>query len=241
MTRDWTEEQIAAHVDGALDSREDAAVRSAIETDPEARATADRLRALNRLLGEAFPLPGQDIPNAIAAALAVERVKVVPLERPRRAAWLPMSAAASVAMAVGVGLGAMLAGSDGAGPPESATLADAGPVLEQALEKLASGTLSDTGIRPLATFRETSGRPCREFETGGDMPPSSGIACRVPGGSWEVLAIVPLPEAGPETSGEYLPASGARDLLLDGTLDALGAGAPLPPAEEAALIRSGWH
>jgi hypothetical protein len=241
MTRDWTEEQIAAHVDGALDGPEDAAIRRAIETDPEARATADRLRALNRLLAEAFPLPAGEIPNRIAAALAVEPDRVVPLARRRRPVWLPVSAAASVALAAGLGLGVMLAGSDGAGPPESATLADAGPALEEALEKLASGTLSEAGVRPLATFREASGRPCREFETGGDMPATSGIACRVPGGSWEVLAIVSLPGAGPETSDDYLPASGAQDLLLDGTLDSLGAGAPLPPGEEAALIRSGWR
>lgn len=241
MTRDWTEEQIAAHVDGALDAREDAAIRRATEIDPEARATAERLRALNRLLGRAFPLPHREIPDRIAAALEARSDRVVPLERRRRAGWLPASAAASVALAAGIGLGAMLAGSDGPGPPESATLADAGPALGEALERLASGTLSDAGIRPLATFRAASGRPCREFETGGDMPPSSGIACRLAGGSWEVLAIVSLPKAEPDAYGDYLPASGAQDQLLDGTLDMLGAGAPLPPREEAALIRSDWR
>ena len=182
MPRDWTDEEIAAHVDGALDARDEARVRRALETDPEARATAERVRALNGLLAAAHPLPGPDIPDSIAAVLTHGAERVVRFRaRPRRQ-WPELAAAATVALAIGAGAGMMLAG--GHGVPESGlTLADAGPALANVLETVSSGTLSEAGIRPISTFRDAAGRPCREFETAGGRA-RSGIACRLPGGTW---------------------------------------------------------
>lgn len=259
MTVSWTEEQIAAHIDGALTPDEDAAIREALASDPQARAVAERIRGLNRLLGDAYPLPDADeMPAGIAGVLSPTLEgeetegrqsggQVVPL-RPRNsvqrgAGWLPLVMAASVALAIGVGLGfggrGLLSGPDGA-VSDAAVLADAGPALEEALTTLASGSLSPAGIRPISTFRNADGRPCREFETSGTGQPESGIACLLPGGGWNVLALITLPD-GTVSGPGFVTADGGTALALDTTLEAIGAGLPLAPATEAALIDSGWQ
>jgi hypothetical protein len=241
MIRDWTEQQIAAHVDGSLDPREDARIRRIIASDPEARAAAERLRQLNRLLGTAYPLPGREMPDGIAAALSAEPGRVLTLPARRAPRWPRIAAAAAVAFAIGTGAGLLL---DGLRPKSSdAILADAGPALERALETLASGSLSDEGVRPLSTFRDAEGKPCREFETTGTLPARTGIACRqreFGWEGWEVVAVVAVPDPAPPAEGSFAPASGPDDRMLDLALDALGAGPSLSPDQEAALIRSGW-
>jgi anti-sigma factor RsiW len=238
MSGDWTEAEIAAHLDGALDREGDARIRDAIATDPEARAAAERLRRLNRLLGAAYPLPGPAIPDHIAAALATEPGRVVGLPFRRSFQWLQLAVAASVALAVGIGTGFLLG--DSQPRPSGGMLADAGPALEGALETLASGTLSDAGVRPLSTFRDAEGRPCREFETAGALSARIGIACRQPRSGWEILAIVAVPEPASGADG-FAPASGPEDQALDLSLEAIGAGVTFSPDKESALIRSGWR
>lgn len=256
----WTEEQIAAHVDGTLSPAEDAAIRDILARDREARAVADRLRALNRLLADAYPLPADEMPAGIAGALAAApgaagaardrpagEGQVVRLRPRRRApAWLPMALAASVALAVGIGIGAgggaLLPGVED-GAPSGPVLADAGPALDAALTNLASGELSPAGIRPISTFRNAEGQPCREFESAGADAIQSGIACHLPGGDWDLLALITLPGRAERAEAEtgFAPAAGAAGIALDKTLAAIGAGPPLKPGEEAALIDSGWQ
>ncbi len=244
MTRDWTEEQVAAFVDGSLEDEAEAeAVRRTIETDPEARALAERIRESNALLREAFDTPEDaPMPAAIQAAIFGEPDKVAVLPR-RRAigGWMPTAIAASIALAIGVGAGSFIGG------PEQqriiAALGDApldGP-LHAALETLPSGSTSDAGIQPVLTFRAGDGRACREFDVLHELPDKAefGIACRGPEGRWNVEMVVaaPVTETGP--SG-YATASGAAAQALDAMLDALGASPSLTPEDEAALLRGRW-
>ena len=244
MARDWTEQEIAALVDGSLESEQDVeTVQGVVDQDPEARAYAAQLRDSNALLREAFEIPAEEpTPAAIEAAIFGEPGKVEML-RPRRAAraWLPSAIAASVALAIGLGLGGYLAPQP---PSVIAALGDApleGP-LHAALEGLPSGSISEAGVQPMLSFWDGSGRACREFEVIRELPEELefGIACRTPEDRWHVEIIVAAPVTEPGPQGFSL-ASGPGGSALDAMLDALGAGPALTPDAEADLLGAGWR
>ncbi|MEM6488808.1 MAG: hypothetical protein AAF677_11175 [Pseudomonadota bacterium] len=174
-----------------------------------------------------------------------------------------MALAACLALTVGLGTGAMLSG-PGLGPavlpgvlPGLGGMADDGTrlvlgphgtidPLGAALERLPSGEVGE-GIRPVFTFRDEAGRPCREFETAEAETAASGtgIACRDAGGDWQVLILVATSADGTEggdvaDDDGFRAASGAAADALGATLDAIGAGPVLPAEEEALLIDRGW-
>lgn len=247
MSRDWSEEKIAALIDGSIEDEQEAeALRRAIENDPEAKAYADRIERSNALLREAFDVPAEEpMPAAIEAAIhgepGGEPGKVAVL-RPRRTAraWLPTAIAASVALVIGVSIGGFFSEP---GERVIAALGDApldGP-LHAALEALPSGSASPEGVQPMLTFRDGAGRACREFEVTGELPEALefGIACRSPEGRWHVEIVVAAPETEPGPQG-FAPASGPGSDALDAMLDALGATPAMSPEDEAALLEGGW-
>lgn len=244
MSRDWTEEKISSLIDGSLeDDGEATTLRQALERDPEARIHAERVRKSNALLREAFDVPADEpMPAAIEAAIFGEPGKLAVL-RPRGSArtWVPVAIAASLALVIGFGAGGLLQRPQG---PAIAVLGDAvrDGALHAALESLPSGDMSAEGVQPMLTFRDGSGRPCREFEVTGELPEmlEFGIACRSPAGSWQVEIIVAAPVTQPGPDG-YAPASGPGSDALDAMLDALGAGPAISPDEEAALLSGGWR
>ena len=106
---------------------------------------------------------------------------------------------------------------------------------------MASGTASPAEITPMLTFRDGNARVCREFETpgrGGEL--EIGIACRSAAGAWGVEIVVTAPAPMPGAQG-YVPASGPGADALDAMLGALGAGPPLDPQAEAALLARRWR
>ncbi len=243
MSREWTEMEIAAFVDGELVGEDAARVARLIETDPEAARVALKLMEMNDLLREAFAGPAEEeAPAPLRAAVLAEPGKVATLKRkPVFASPAVFSAlAATLALTVGLGLGGALFGTGG---PEGARLAlGAGPAPEEAaaaFETAASGTEA-AGLRPLASFETASG-PCREFEAlrDGGAVAATGLACRE-GGAWSVLVLAAAPEAESGPAG-FAPASGAAADAVGALLDALGAGPALSPAEEAARIGAGWR
>ena len=103
MTRSWSEEKIAALVDGSLEDEAEAeALRQLLERDPEARAYADQLRRANALLRDAYEVPADEpTPAAIQAALLGAPGKVTTLTpRTRRSRWLPPAIAAGALRSV---------------------------------------------------------------------------------------------------------------------------------------------
>lgn len=240
----WTPEEIAALIDGSLTGAEAEAVARAIDTDPEARTEAERLRRLNSLLRKAYETPaGAPMPAPIAAALFGGEGRVAVLPR-RRRVWLPAAAAAAMALAVGLGLHARLGGSGpGSGGALQVALGEVpvGGALHLALESLPSGETAPGGVRPMLTFLSRAGYPCREFEIDGTEyePAMLGIACRTHAGRWQVEAVAAAAQARPKMEG-YRPAAGPATDRMSEALDALGAGPVLTPDAEAALMRSGW-
>lgn len=241
MTRDWTDEDVAAFVDGALDGEEADRMAHIIDTDPEAQACAARIREQNRLLRDAFDAPMREaVPPALRAIVKHDgRVTPLTARRRRLTAWAPMAMAASVALAVGLGAGFSI-GPQGAGPG-APRIGPAGPALAAALETAPSG-LAQGGVRPVASFPVAGGGVCREFETAasGDAPAAFGLACREPGG-WRVLAAVSATAGETAPSGDgFAPASGAAVDAIGPLLDAIGAGAALDTAAEREAINGGW-
>ena len=246
MTRPWTEEQIAAYVDGSIEDETEAnQIRRVLETDDAARGVADRIEAANALLQKAFPVPESDeTPAAIKAAILGEPGKVAAF-KPKRPVFrfMPAAIAASFALVVGLAGGRLLPFPD-AGPQTAQTgsvsLADAGAL--QGLETLRGGEETGTGLTATSTFLDSSGRPCREFE----RAPADrdylefGLACRAPDGAWQAEIVVTTP-FGPAAGDAIVPASGGAAGVLEPVLEALGAGLPLGPDEEDQLIRDGWR
>lgn len=248
MTRDWDETRIAALIDGAIDDPEEAArLREALRTDPEARAVAERIERTDRLVREAFPLPdASETPRRLRSMLeapdtgsAAAGAQVIPLRRSGRGralAGLALAASALLAVGVGVYLGRAPLGGP-AGPQTAA--ADA--ALQRTLETVPSGTAGADGIRPMLSFRDGTGRICREYERPApDRATRAGIACRSGDGTWRIEGETRL--VGPSEGGgeDYATASGAEARDLARVLDGLEAGPPLAPDTEEALLRSGW-
>lgn len=253
MNRDWNEAQIAALIDGSLDDpAETARLRTIIETDPEARAVAERIERVNRLIHQAYPLPEEEgTPDAIQAAIYGdapshaadtgngEDDRVVRM--PRRRYTGPTTLATAAGLVATLGTLLYLTGSPNPERPDVADLAPRDGALHRALETLPSGRATETGIQPTLTFHDGSGRVCREYERPGESQTLVlGIACRTPDDRWRLEGRIALQSSGDGSGGAYAPAAGENIETLDPVLDRLEAGPPLPPDREASLLRSGW-
>ncbi|MEM8791708.1 MAG: hypothetical protein AAGE80_08815 [Pseudomonadota bacterium] len=245
MSDRWTEEEIAAFVDGSLDDAAAKRIAAIIERDSEARALAEEIAKGNDVLRAAFAdVAATPIPPALAETLAGRGDTVVPF-RKRIAwpsTWIPAAAAASIAIVVGLGIGAQFGGANSS---PKITLGDAprDGGLHLALETLPSGMAHEDRIMPMLTFTDASGRYCREFEVVGDLPDELefGIACRSDSEAWHVEIIVSAPMGAANDRG-FAPASGPGADALAAMIEALGGGGkPLAPGAEASVIDNGWQ
>lgn len=253
MTKpDFSDEILMSFADGELDAETSAAIEQAMETDDElvarvalfmeTRAAAQA--ALKPLLDE--PVPGhlvaaveRMVKEKQAQASESPAANVVPLRQagPRLAItrWtLPL--AASVAAVIG-GIGGYLLALPGTAEQSSLHVAGINsPALGEALATVVSGQeteLSDSSqrFRAIATFRDTTGALCREFEV--DSPDRStviSVACRS-ADAWQVSFAV----VAPGTDSGYAPASSTE--ALDAYLSAIDARPPMEAGEEAAALR----
>lgn len=234
-----TDEELMAWADGTLDAVAHARVAAAVAADPALAARAEAFSMTGRSLGTLFDAKLAESPPAALLDLLQPPPAgvpgVTPLRKPR-ALWLPFAMAASLAL--GVALGVNWPRPD-APPLALAGLPD-GAQLSAALERVASGEpieLSTGGVRvefmPTATYRENSGRWCREFRSAtlDSDARMLGIACRTGAEIWTTEVVLSDTYAGIVQDEGYFAASGAP---------AMQGGAPVSPEEEAALIASGW-
>lgn len=166
--------------------------------------------------------------RAMAADLAPPAEKVIPLRRnaPR---WQPMALAASLALAVGLSAGLLLA--PGARQPAAALSADLRGKLDTlpagAQDRLADGS----GVSIIASFTDGAGAFCREYETSAaEGAAFVNIACRS-GDAWGLRFVMATSAAGEG----YTPASALA--ALDAFYASTGASQPMSLDAEQPFLK----
>lgn len=254
-----TDTDLTAYIDDEATPDEARRLEERISREPGAiRRLLDLVRADKVATAYFTSIDDRPLPAGIEAVLARfdepiaadgghggDNVVALP-HRPRPFRARHMLTAASVALLIGVGVGAMLRGAPGGAPETGGGLQRiaADQPLYGVLERAPSGeTLAlDGGERgfatALSTFRSSDGSYCREYELSDPEALSQGIACRQSGGGWSVRALLTEPTASDD--GMFRTASEDRPALLVGAKDSLAAGAPLTADDELALIESSW-
>lgn len=234
----------AAYVDGELSPEQAAQVVLHLADHPEDRAHVNALMELNEALGQAYDQPMlEPIPPRIRAAILGQRVVAFPkAPRVRRRGLRDALWAGAGALAAAVAAFMILTpGRDGPPAIVAGALLAQSPAAE-ALSRLASGQSRFVGdgleMSPVASFRASDARYCREFRLQGRAGVKDGVACAQEGG-WRVHALASRAASAP--SDGISPAAGGADDPVGAALDELGAGFTLPPAEEAAAISAGWR
>lgn len=241
----FDDETLTAFVDGELDEARALAVEAALETDAALAARVEALAESRTLVREAYaPLADAPVPEHLVAAIRsrgadlrarAEAPNIVPLPRRKASAirtFLPMAAAACVALVAGYGLG-LSTGRVGDEADRPAIGGPLGGAVAAALFDLPAGEMRslDRGerLQVVSTFRDASGALCREFELDAGNAPLLSVACR-DGADWRLRFAAEAPRA----DGGFAPASSHG--ALDAYLEAIGAGEPLDAdAERAAL------
>ena len=253
------DEVLMAYADGTLDAETRAAVEGHLAESPEDRDLVERMRRSAALLAEAFDAPMKEAPpQALIDTIMGEDSNVVSLGRRRAGSgvwreWGSLSVAASIALAVGIGIGSWALGPGGG--LQGNTYLALGPiptdsVLHQVLETRPSGDALMLGsggqkMVTVLTFRDATGRPCREVEMLPaqltDLPAEVGIACRDDGGTWNMEGAAEVAVDLVREGDTFKPVSGPDAETVEAVLDAIGAGQPLSPDEEARLLENAWR
>ncbi|WP_419910876.1 anti-sigma factor family protein [Hoeflea sp.] len=241
----FTDEVLMAFADGELQPEEREAIEHAMESDDALAARVatfldSRMKAQDALK----PLLDEPVPEALTArvsAMVDNSSNVTALRQPTPAARLPgrgwaLPLAASVALVAGA-LGGYLAGISGTGQTNGLRMADlAQPGISTALNTVASGAETDLSagerFRAIASYRDSDGTFCREFEVDHtDGSTVVAVACR-PGATWDLQFTV----IAQQNSSGYAPASSLE--ALEAYLSAVGAGAPMEADEENSILQS---
>ncbi|HRD77397.1 MAG TPA: hypothetical protein PK264_15935 [Hyphomicrobiaceae bacterium] len=258
---------LVQYADGELDEAKRREIEAYLASDPKAAELVNRLQKSAALLKQAFEVPASSpVPDRLIAVLqespaarpgvvdAEHTTTITPIGRRRlsqRGMFLPMAMAASLALVVGAGVGFGLR--DFRSPSISTVIA-AGPVASgSALARLLHSRTTGEGeqigagarrIEVVGTFRDRTGRPCREIEQldGKDTstaPELAAIACADGAGGWVVEGVVRV-AASATPDGKFRPSGADEKDALKALLIALGAGAAVSPSEERGLIQRSW-
>jgi hypothetical protein len=254
MTRNFSDEELVAFINGDLNEARAEELAVALEDDS---ALAARLEWLDPLSAEikgafdevmAIPVPDRlsdaillaQEPKASDTVISFAAAKAE--KQSRRFRW-PEYAAMAASLAVGLVIGGQSGffGSAGADADAVIVASADGPTLAPAVARFlatkAGGEtqrLAGLGLaRASISFRDGDDRLCRQFSIDGNTTATDGVAC-LTDGQWAVAAIGTRPIEGSEirtASGDASPAVlAAVDDMIDG--DPLDAG-----AEKAALDR----
>lgn len=227
--REFSDETLMAYADGALDAETARAVAAAEAQDAAVARRIALFRDTGALLAQAGAARATaPVPDALMARLRETLESAAPVvslapKRPRPG-WVPMAAAASLALAVGLAAGLALRSGPGAetAAPTLAALEASG--VADALSRLEAGasvTVAAGDLSVIASFRTQDGAFCREFELASADATTVGVAC-AQGPAWALRFAV---ATGAPDEESYVPA-GALE-ALDAWLAGIGAGAPL--------------
>lgn len=264
MTEDtqYSDHTLSAYLDRELPPAEMRLIREAVESDAELANRLAGLEEPDRIIKSAYrSIDSHPLPESIAALLREdetqagesatgrdETVIAFPVHRaPERLYRWALPLAASIALVIGLGVGAGVdwRGGNGGnvGVPRMAAVIASGDPLFEILERGESARKfsleGEVAVTPVLTFATESGAFCREFEMLSPGAAMRAVACREDD-SWRLtVAVSARPEAG---AGEgYVTAEGATGAWFDRYLGTLIDGAPLGADEEKALIECGWQ
>jgi hypothetical protein len=243
---------LMAFVDGELSEDEARSVAAEVARDPELLRYVEEQNVLRSALGSAFaPILAEPVPPLLERAVRETPVPVrksvfesAVLDRLRRA-WeaqspaMRLSWAPAGAMAAGIVLGILLAGSFGSTTmrDRNGALIAEGDLARTLTERLAADDSGNDAARVGVSFFSKDGFFCRSFTTGAARDRLSGIACRE-GNDWRIatVAVAPVQASGTfSTAGADMPAS------VRSALNEMIAGEPLDAAAERAAKNQGWR
>lgn len=234
----FTNETLMAYADGELDAALRIEIEAEMAKDPQVARAVERHRALAALLRGSYDgVLAEPVPARLASLVARRApVAAVPAQRAARraslrpASWYAMAMAASIVVAVLVGL---LLARGPAGPYEETRdgLVARG-VLEEGLDTQLASAPGGGAVRIGTSFRRSDGAYCRTFTY--DQQ-DAGLACRG-AEDWkiEALASAEVPDGEVRTAAS-MPVEVLR------AVDAAIEGEPLDAAAEAAARDSGWR
>jgi hypothetical protein len=243
----WSDEDLSAFLDGALDETTMLHIAEAIEADPELAARLADFAAADAAAKAAFNAPlSEPLPERFRIALerppSAEIVDMAARRRPAPGAvdrWrLPVAAALALALG-GLG-GAVIAQrpSQHAFAQIDATIVTPANPLHRILSSAPSDEVLTLArgdqIKPVLTFVAADGRVCREFEMASERAMSVGVACRETQ-DWRLEILVAAADRPAKTDG-YQQASGYDERAISSVLERLGAGEALDPSAEKAAL-----
>jgi hypothetical protein len=247
MTRDWTDEQLSAFLDGELPQQETDELAKALESDTQLAARMERLESANtaylNVVGEIDKRPPS--PGLKAAMNTPPAAQVIPLRRPSVAAFVTEHRAVAAARVCAVAVASVMSTSMAPGSADPlATDAEGYIVASSPLHRvLETGRTGDGApvtdgatATPRLTFASVDGGFCRQFDLTTATSAASAIACRDDGGWRPQVVAYGLTKS----SGDYRTASAERSPALEAFMDEHMDGAPVNAKEEALLLQSGW-
>jgi anti-sigma factor RsiW len=249
------DEALSALLDGALPAADTERLRQRLASDAALAARLRELERANEAVRRAYagvvdePVPVRVL-ELLTAPKDADHGNVIALG-PRRQAlpWftLPLAAAASVALAIGLSLGVWL-GPRTSGPDALGLVAAGGDVapgtaLDDVLQRAPSATTraltAQISATPRLTFGAVDGRYCRLVDLAGERGTTEVLACRGDAG-WRLELVSFTAAVQPGPGGLYRPASGPST-PLDAAIDEQIDGAPLDAATERELIERDWE
>lgn len=251
MSKQVTDEQLSAYIDGELTADDAELIKHAVNADPAIAARLAELKSNDRRIVDAYsqlddvPMPDEVMAllNAADSSSSKEYSDNV-VEFPssgnsgRKPLW-SQTLAASVALIAGLGIGILVASSDNktAQALEIASVSTSGSELFNLLETLPSGrTAENSGasITPILSFRSESGSYCREFQQEDSARSSSAVACRAMNG-WETQFVV-FHATKTSKNAEFSTASSMEQQKFSELVTSLMVGDALSKEEEASML-----
>jgi hypothetical protein len=241
-------ETLLAFIDGELSPEEARRVAAEVANDPALAAHTEKHRALKaRLQAASLPITTAAEPSSAAAIVAAApqgasaSADSPPEPRPNSGTLATRGWIAVGAMAIGIGLGVLLAVSFRPATEmrtEGGKVAAQGPLAVALSRQLAAEENEASGATRVAeSFFSNDGYFCRTFTTSGTTLGDAGnalagIACRE-GGEWRIKALsaTPPPDAG---KAPELPAS------VRAVSDSMMVGKRLDAEGERAARAQGW-
>lgn len=240
----WTDEQVAAFVDGEFDADSTSRIQAAMRHDLALAGRIARQRALRARIARHFDVVlGEAVPERLVQAMegkgeatpiGAARKPAARLVAPRPLWW--SAAAAGVLVAA---LAGWLAPRGAERPlvAEDGGLMARG-VLDAALtERISAEGSRAEGVLVSLSFRAGDGRYCRTFSLDSGI---DGLACRGADG-WMVEAIGRSPAAESAVAPEYRQASSALSPAVLAAITRWQGGDALTPEEERRIRGAGWR